>query len=49
MLATEARDLMPYVPEHWGHLGEPLEEVIEPWHMHAVKTVFLSTFEELSQ
>ena len=48
LLATEARDLMPYVPEHWGTLGQlALGESIVPWRPEIARRAFLSLFEEL--
>lgn len=50
LLATEARDLMPYLPEHWfGLTGTPLVETIKPWHATSAKREFLALFEELSR
>lgn len=50
LLATEARDLMPFFPEHWAGLeNEPLEEKIAPWSAMLAKHAFLSVFEELTQ
>ena len=49
LLATEARDLMAYAPEHWTNLSEaPLIEAITPWHATSAKRSFLKTFEELT-
>ncbi len=49
LLATEARDLMPNLPEHWSGLPQPpLEERIEPWHATTAKALFLGLFEELA-
>lgn len=47
LLATEARDLMPHLPEHWKGLPSPLGERIEPWSYTAAKMNFLRNFEEL--
>ncbi len=50
LLATEARDLMPFRPEHWSGLVEqPLNETIKPWHPLTAKRAFLSAFEELTK
>jgi hypothetical protein len=50
LCATEARDLMPYRPEHWTGLDEaPLPEVIKPWHSSSAKREFLARFEELTK
>lgn len=46
MLATEARDLMPRVPEHWcGLEEEPLPERIQP--LRNAKSAFVRRFFEL--
>lgn len=48
LLATEARDLMAYRPEHWGKLREqPLDEVIVPWGTCIARRNFLARFEGL--
>ncbi len=48
LLATEARDLMPYRPEHWGALtAAPLPEVITPWASREARWKFISTYVEL--
>lgn len=48
LLATEARDLMPFRPEHWEGLTEaPLLGAIEPWAPYKAKRDFLSHFKEL--
>ena len=48
LLATEARDLMPYRPEHWGTLtAEPLEDVIVPWSPRTAERNFLRTYNRL--
>ena len=50
LLATEARDLMPYRREHWiGLVEAPLPETIKPWHSSSAKREFLARFEELSR
>lgn len=47
LLATEARDLMPYEPVHWGGLtAEPLEAQIVPWTSREAKKKFLERFME---
>ncbi len=49
MLATEARDLMAYLPEHWGGLtAKPLQEKIEPWRSSTAEEAFLQRYEELA-
>ncbi len=50
LLATEARDLMPFNPQHWGDLSqEPLQdEVIEPWSAESAENEFLALFEDLT-
>jgi uncharacterized protein len=49
MLATEARDLMPYVPEHWQSLEGMAEASIRitPWEPREAKRKFLNRFCEL--
>lgn len=48
LLATEARDLMAYRPEHWAKLTKaPLKEPIRPWGQEAAKHLFLATFFEV--
>lgn len=50
MLATEARDLMPYRAEHWGGLLErPLPAIIQPWSPAKAKAEFTQLFMELSK
>lgn len=50
LLATEARDLMPYRAEHWAKLDcEPLPEKITPWSHETAKKNFLATFERLTR
>lgn len=50
LLATEARDLMPFNPEHWIGLTEaPLPETIKPWHQTSAEREFLAAFEELNR
>lgn len=44
LLATEARDLMPYRPEHWGKLPAPLETRITPWEPREAERKFLQRF-----
>jgi 5'-deoxynucleotidase YfbR-like HD superfamily hydrolase len=49
MLATEARDLMAYRPEHWQKLThEPLAETIVPWTHETARHNFLSRFRHLT-
>lgn len=48
LLRTEARDLMPNKPEHWGKLEvQPLEERIVPWTPKRAEASFLHIFHEL--
>lgn len=48
LLATEARDLMPFKPEHWGSLAEdPLEQRIVPWSAEEAERAFLIRFHAL--
>jgi hypothetical protein len=50
LLATEARDLMPYRPEHWAGLPQrPLPGAIVPWPAHAASVHWLTLFRELSK
>lgn len=45
LLATEARDLMPYRPEHWSKLClKPLTEKIEPWSPLTARRNFLRRY-----
>lgn len=45
LLATEARDLMPFTPAYWSKLAErPLPERIAPWSSAVAKTAFIDTF-----
>jgi 5'-deoxynucleotidase YfbR-like HD superfamily hydrolase len=45
LLATEARDLMPYTLEYWAKLThEPLEEMITPWMPEQAKRNFISRY-----
>ena len=49
LLATEARDLMPYRPEHWADLiHEALPGKIKPWPQQVAKMEFLEAFQELT-
>lgn len=49
MLATEARDLMPFVPEHWGVIADMAEASIRitPWEPREAKRKFINRFCEL--
>ncbi len=48
LLATEARDLMAYLPEHWaGLVAKPLREKIEPWRSSTAAEAFIQRFEDL--
>jgi len=47
LLATEARDLMPFRPEHWKDLTAPLAETIDPWTAVQAEQNFLRKFAEL--
>lgn len=50
LLATEARDLMAYRPEHWVKLTrEPLPDVIVPWDCATAKRSFLARFDALTE
>ncbi len=45
LLATEARDLMPFKSEHWGALTEePLAQTIVPWSSAEAERCFLVRF-----
>jgi hypothetical protein len=49
LLATEARDLMPFVPAHWAGLkGIPHLTKIEPWSPETAESVFLKRYERLA-
>lgn len=49
LLATEARDLMAYVPEHWEKLAHsPLPEPIVAWSHETAKSNFLARFRALT-
>ncbi len=48
LLATEARALMPFVPEHWEGLeAAPLSTPITPWTPSEAKRKFVNRFCEL--
>lgn len=48
LLATEARDLMPFRPEHWANLPyPPMRETIVPWSAEVACENFLECFEGL--
>jgi len=50
LLATEARDLMPYRSEHWGKLTQqPLDEQIVPWSVETAKRNFIARYLEIRQ
>lgn len=50
LVATEARDLMPYRGEHWTKLTEePLVQTIKPWHSESAEREFLAAYKELTQ
>jgi hypothetical protein len=50
LVATEARDLMPFVAPHWvGLTGTPLLQTIKPWHSSSAKREFLAAYEELTK
>ncbi len=47
LLATEARDLMTYRPEHWEKLSDkypPLIERIVPWSHETARSNFLARY-----
>ncbi len=45
LLSTEARDMMPFVPEHWGALKEePLTRHLFPWSSAEAERCFLIRF-----
>ncbi len=49
MLATEARDLMPFLAEHWASLrSRPHPTKIEPWSPETAERVFLKRYERLA-
>ena len=48
LLATEARDLMPYKSEHWGSLkAKPLPTPIVPWSPDQAKKLFIRRYVDL--
>lgn len=47
LLATEKRDLLGPPPDAWGHLLEPLPNVILPWEPYFAEQHFLSLYKEL--
>jgi hypothetical protein len=50
LLSTEARDLMPFKPEHWEKLAHPpLWERIYPWSHETARKNFLSRFTEVTK
>lgn len=50
LVATEARDLMPYRYEHWTKLKErPLVEKILPWGHEIAEREFFAAYKELTQ
>lgn len=50
LLATEARDLMAYVPEHWDKLcHSPLPEPIVPWFPETARHNFLARYRALTE
>lgn len=49
LLATEARDLMPFRPEHWSKLEQrPLPERIVPWSSETAERNFLALYGRLA-
>jgi hypothetical protein len=49
LLATEARDLMAFRPEHWSKLTHAsLKESIVPWNHEAARSYFLMRFRALT-
>jgi len=48
LLGREARDLMPFRPEHWGGLQPVAGKRIIPWGPFSAKDQFLFAYEELS-
>ncbi len=49
LLATEARDLMAYLPEHWaGLVAKPLADKIEPWRPSTAEEAFIQRYEALA-
>ncbi len=50
MLATEARDLLPFTPSYWAKLThKPLAEVVVPWEPGVARIRFLDRFKELTR
>ena len=48
LLGREARDLMPFRPEHWGGLPPVAGKRIIPWGPFSAKDQFIFAYEELS-
>ena len=48
LLGSEARDLMPFLTEHWGGWAPSGKRII-PWGPFSAKDQFLFAYEELSQ
>lgn len=50
LLATEARDLMPFRPEHWAKLSHaPLLSQIEPWSHETSRRNFIARFTRIAE
>ncbi len=50
LLATEARDLMPFRPEHWAGVRDtPLPDSIVPWSHETAERNFLQRFWKVSE
>lgn len=47
MLATEARDLMPFKPGHWPYEIRPLPDRISPWSSRMAEQHFIERFRDL--
>lgn len=50
LLATEARDLMPFTPSYWAKLTHPpLEETITPWCPFVAKRNFIRRYTRIAE
>lgn len=50
LLATEARDLMPFKPEHWSKLTHsPLETTIVPWNPSTSRRNLIRRFTRIAE
>lgn len=50
LLATEARDLMPFRPEHWSKLTHaPLPDTLVPWMPEIARHNFIARFTRIAE